>query len=93
MSKCHVTRQWLVTETTRATLLIEEILSKSKEFEGAQFESYLKSLQSANVALRMIRYFSIPYDPDKPCSKPNCCRDKKAYHWYADEPEFPKGQE
>lgn len=93
MSRCNVTRQWLVTETTRATLLLEEILTKSKEFEGEQFQSYIKSIQSSLVALRMIRYFSIPYDPDKPCSKENCCRKKKDYIWYADDPEFPHGQE
>lgn len=93
MSRCNVTRQWLVTETTRATLLLEQILEKSKDFEGEQFQSYLNSIRQSLTALRMVRYFSIPYDPEKPCSKSNCCRTQKAYHWYADEPEFPQGQE
>lgn len=89
MSKCHVTRQWLVTETTRASLLIESILEKSKDFEGAQMDSYRDSIRSAITGLRMIRYFSIPYDPDKPCSKADCCRHKITKYWYADEDEFP----
>lgn len=93
MSKCHVTRQWLVTETTRATIILDEILEKSKEFNGSQMESYKSSIKSAIVALRMIRYFSIPYDPEAACSKENCCRRSKPYHWYASNPEFPEGQE
>ena len=70
-------------------MLLESILEKSKEFEGEQMESYKSSIKSALTGLRMIRYFSIPYDPDKPCSKSECCRKKKSVYWYADDPEFP----
>jgi len=88
MSKCNVTRQWLVTETTRATLLLETILEKSKDFEGEQMESYKSSIKSALTGLRMIRYFSIPYDHNKPCNKVDCCRHKAVKYWYADDDEF-----
>lgn len=90
MVKCHKKREELVTEATRIVLAAERIQEILKGIDKPEAISWLQSIEASKTAARMIRYYAIPYEHDKPCVLAECCRVKKPAHYFAEEEDLQK---